>query len=321
MAEQLVLPGVSGDRQVSTDESQAAIAPRRLTSRSSLPSAVGAFEAHMRGQDFAENTCKAFVSDLNLLVQFTGVGQAVGDVATPDLRRFTHWLAHERDAPCSPKTLARRVTAIKVFFAWLADAGVLGTDPAAAVIHQPARSPLPRILSDAEINRVLDVTQALRTAGKPDARPHLLVTLLLHTGIKKGECMNIILNHLDFTDPARPVLWVRYNNPRRRHKERPLDLPAAWQATLAEYLAQYRPDSELFPWTARNLEYVLAAVGESADLPSQLSFSTLRWTSAVRDYRSGMSPEGLRQKLGISNITWRDVGEKVSRLATAGRSA
>jgi integrase/recombinase XerD len=184
-------------------------------------------------------------------------------------------------------------------------------------VHRPATSPLPQILSDAEVDRVLAVTQALRHGDKPDARPYLLVTLLLSTGIKKGECMNIVLNHLDFSDPHRPVLWVRYNNPRRRHKERSLPLSAEWQAALAEYQVQYESQDRLFPCTARNLEYVLAAVGRDADLPQQLSFGMLRWTCAVLDSRAGMSADKLRQKLGISRITWREVGSKIAQLSTS----
>ena len=38
--------------------------------------------------------------------------------------------------------------------------------------------------------------QLLRHAEKPDARPYLLITLLLKTGIKKSECMAITLEHL-----------------------------------------------------------------------------------------------------------------------------
>jgi len=318
MGEQLVLPGVGSERRVPADKPERPVAPRRLTARSSLPAAVGAFEVHMREKGFADNTSKAFLSDLNLLVQFLGAGKAVSDISTPDLRRFTFWLAQERGAPCSTKTLARRVTTLKVFFGWLTGAAVLRADPAVEVVHHPATSPLPRILSEVEVDRVLDVTQALRRASKPDSRPHLLVTLLLHTGVKKGECMNVVLNHLDFSDPSSPVLWVRYNNPRRRHKERPVPLPAAWQSTLAEYLMQYRPHDKLFPCTARNLEYVLSAVSRRAELPHHLSFSMLRWTSAVRDSRSGMSAKALRQKLGISSITWREVGAKVGKLATSG---
>jgi len=35
----------------------------------------------------------------------------------------------------------------------------------------------------------------------------------------------------------------------------------------------------------------------------------------VRDYQAGMSAAKLRQKLGISKITWREVGTKIAKLA------
>jgi site-specific recombinase XerD len=312
MAEQLSLP----DADALTEEPTQTLAPSDLNARSSLRAAMGGFEVHMQGQGFSENTIKAFLSDLNILAQFVGVGTAVGAISTRDLNRFTHWLVHERGVPCNPKSLARRVTALKVFFGWLAEAEVLPNDPAAPVVHKPVMTPLSRILSDAEVEWVLGVTQALRHAEKPDARPHLLVTLLLHTGMKKGECMNIVMNHLDFSDPAQPVLWIRYANPRRRHKERKLRLPIWWPAVLAEYRAQYQPRESLFPCTARNLEYVLRNVAQQAELPHGLSFEMLRWTCAVRDYRAGMSADKLRQKLGVSKITWREVGVKIARLAS-----
>jgi len=290
-------------------------APPDLTARSSLRAAMGAFEFHMQRQGFAENTIKAFLSDLNILADFVGVGTAVGDISTRDLNRFADWLVSGRGVPCNPKSLARRVTTLKVLFGWLAEAGVLPEDPAAPVIHKPVITPLPEILYEAEIERMLGVTQMLRHADKPDARPHLLATLLLHTGIKKGECMNVVMNHLDLSDPTQPILWIRYANPRRRHKERKLRLPVWWPAVLAEYRAQYQPEQALFPCTARNLEYVLKHVAEQADLPQGFSFEMLRWTCAVRDYRAGMGADKLRQKLGISKITWREVGIKIAKLA------
>jgi integrase/recombinase XerD len=311
MAEQLSLPNVDASDE---DDSQAT-ALSGMTAHSSLRAAMGAFEIYMQQQGFAENTAKAFLSDLNILAEFIGVGTAISDISTRDLNHFTRWLVSERGVPCSPKSLARRVTTLKVFFGWLTETGVLPNDPAAPVIHKPVITPLPTILSDAEVERMLGVTQALRHAEKPDTRPHLLVTLLLHTGIKKGECMNIVMNHLDFSDPTQPVLWIRYANPRRRHKERKLRLPAWWPAVLAEYRAQYEPQDALFPCTARNLEYVLKHVAEEAELSQGISFEMLRWTCAVRDYRAGMGADKLRQKLGISKITWREVGTKIAKLA------
>lgn len=311
MTEQLSLPNLGAP----AEEPSKLAHPTDLTARSSLRAALVAFEAHMQEQGFAENTVKAFLSDLNILAQFVGVGTAIGAISTQTLNRFSDWLVHGRGVPCNQKSLARRVTALKVFFGWLAEAGVLPNDPAAPVIHKPALTPLAEILSDAEVERVLAVTQALRHGEKPDARPHLLVTLLLHTGVKKSECMGIVMNHFDFGDPNEPVLWIRYADPRRRHKERKLRLPVWWPALLAEYRAQYQPQEALFPCTARNLEYILTDVARQAGLPDGLSFEMLRWTCAVRDYRAGMPADALRQKLGISKITWREVGAKIAKLA------
>ncbi|NLE44633.1 MAG: tyrosine-type recombinase/integrase, partial [Chloroflexi bacterium] len=191
-------------------------------------------------------------------------------------------------------------------------------DPAEAVIHRSVTAPLPEILSDEAVEQVLAVTEAMRHGEHPDARPHLLFTLLLHTGIKKSEAVSIVLNHIDVIDPMHPVLWIRYANPRRRHKERKLALPEWWPTVLAEYQAQYRIHDALFPWTARNLEYVLRDIAEAADLGRGLSFEMIRWTCAVRDHRAGMSDTALRQKLGISKITWREVRLKVVQMADRG---
>ena len=311
MAEQLSLLDLDSDR----DDGVGTVEVPDLSSRASLRAATGVFEQHMQHEGFSQNTAKAFLSDLNILTQFIGAGTAIGDISTSDLRRFTNWLVQGRGVPCSPKSLARRVTTLKVFFGWLTERGVLPRDPSDAVVHRPVSATLPQILSEAQVERVLAVTEELRRGERPDARPHLLVTLILNTGIKKGECMSIVLNHFDFTDPAQPVVWIRYANPRRRHKERKLRLPLWWPAVLAEYRTQYELKETLFACTARNLEYVLAGIAERADIAHGLSFEMLRWTCAVRDHQTGMKPDRLRQKLGISKITWREVSTKIAKLA------
>lgn len=286
-----------------------------LTARSPLRAAVDAFQSYMQQRDFSTHTIQSFNFDLHILDQFVGANTAIGDVSTRELGHFVHWLANERGVPCNPKSLARRVTTLKVFFGWLAETGVLPEDPAAPVIHRPALTPLPIVLNDAAVEEVLAIVRAMRGGERPDTRPYLLVTLLLHTGIKKGECMALAPDHVDLSDPAHPALWIRYTNPRRRHKERRLSLPAEWPAALAEYRAQYQPREQLFFCTARNLEYVLRDVAERAGLADSLSFETLRWTCAVRDYQAGMPAEALRQKMGLSKISWREVGPKIATLA------
>lgn len=283
----------------------------------SLKVALGAFTSYMERRGFTENTRQAFRLDMELLIEYLGPGISLDQIATANLNAFLTWMQGARGVPCSPKTLERRITTLKVFFGWLVEEEVLPRDPAAPLIHQAVTSPLPDILDDADMQAVLTATQMMRRGdadNDPDPRPHLLVTLILHTGIKKGECVRIALNHIDLTDRTRPALWIRYNKPSRRHKERRIPLPTWWPTVLAEYQQIYEPKQFLFPWTARNLEYVLGKVAEKADV-SRLTFEMLRWTCAVRDHREGMDSEALRQKLGLSEVSWYEVESKLALLS------
>jgi len=293
-------------------------AAHRLSATSSLQTALHAFHTHMIEQDLSIHTIKAFDSDLRLLARFVGRGRSIGTIGASDLKGFLTYLRHERGIPCNPKSLARRLTTLKVFFAWLAEDGAIASDPAAPLVHQRVTTPLPQPLSDQEVEQLCASTDEWRrNAEQPDARPHLLVALLLHTGIKKGECMNITLADIHTSDPTSPSVRIRYEGVKQRYKERTLRLPAEFPAVLKEYLAQYEPRSGLFECTARNLEYVLDACGKRAGLPERrLSFETLRWTCAVRHFKRGMDEDTLRRKLGLSRITWAETLEKLKALTS-----
>ena len=289
----------------------------QLTAQAPLDAAIKDFHKHMTGEAFTENTIKAFLSDLRLLKGFIGADKPIGEIATKDLNDFLIYLRHYRGVPCSAKSYSRRVTTLKVFFTWLAEEKILPFDPAAPLIHQRVPPPLPRILYDDQVKRLLETTQALlQDEEKSDARPHLLVTLILQTGIKKTECMGIKLGHIDLSDPKAPVLYIRYEDPRKRRKERKLQLPPEFPSILKRYLAQYNPQEYLFECTARNLEYVLSDVAERAGIKEGVSFEALRMTCAVRDYRTGMPLDKLRKKLGLSSITWGETSEKIKQLAS-----
>jgi site-specific recombinase XerD len=286
-----------------------------LTADASLDAAMDRFRDHLVQQEYAENTVKSFIGDLRILKRYLKNNPPIGQISTKKLRDFLHWLQHERGKPCSPKSYARRLTTLKVFFAWLADLGVLTADPAAPLVHKPVQTPLPRILYDDQVDQVLAITRQMLNAEKPDPRPHLLVTLLLHTGIKKQECMAIKLSHIDTSNADGPVVHIRYDNPRMQYKERRLRLPGGWAQTLTQYRKAYEPQEFLFPCTARNLEYVLTNVAKLAGLPEGLSFEMLRWTCALRDFQARMDPERLRRKLGLSQMSWRETEPKLVRLA------
>jgi integrase/recombinase XerD len=289
-----------------------------LTSRSTLHRATLAYHEHMLDRDLSEHTIRAFDSDLRLLLRYLGPRKLIENVSTDDLQAFLTYLEHERGVPCKPKSLARRLTTVKVFFSWLAAEGVITEDPAAPMVHRRVTTPLPSVLSDEAVSQLLSAATQLRhDPKKPDARPHLLVTLLLDTAIKKGECMNIALQDLDTSRPNSASVLIRYDSVKQRFKERKLRLSASFCDALPDFLAQYEPRVKLFECTARNLEYVLDACERRAGLPRHaVSFENLRWTAALRDFRRGMDHDELRRKLGLSHISWAETLLKLQRLAS-----
>ena len=279
-----------------------------------INAAIKGWEMFLSDKGRSPNTVKAFLSDISLLTQYLPPDKGIGAVTTEDLNRFFNWMEKERGVPCSPKTLSRRITSIKSFFRWLHQYGALTLDPAEKVLQRSAISPLPQVLTMEEQETVLLAADRHRRDRKPDARPYALVALLLDTGIKKSECLGIHINHIELDSKNGPFLFVRYASPANRYKERKIELSEDWVTAYNEYLAQYQPVDQIFPWSPRRLEYLLEDIGEEAGLTKHLSFDMCRWTSALRDYQSGIEADKIRQKLGVSKIQWRELFIKLRQL-------
>lgn len=285
-----------------------------ITSKTMLPAAINAWEMFLYDQGRSPNTVKAFLSDVRLLNQFAAPDQTIGAITTDGINRFLTWMEKERGVACSPKTLSRRITSIKSFFRWLHQHGTLTIDPAEKVLQRSAISPVPQVLTEVEYDAVFLAADRHRREKKPDARPYTLVHLLLTTGIKKSECLGIHINHIDLDAKGGPHLFVRYASPANRYKERKIELDEDWVIAYNEYLTQYQPVDQVFPWSPRRLEYLLEDISEEAGLTKHLSFDMCRWTCALRDHQAGIESDKIRQKLGVSKIQWRELFIKLKQL-------
>ncbi len=286
-----------------------------LSAQSTLSPAIKGWERYLTDQGRSRNTIKAFISDIRILTEFLPPEQTLGAITTDDLSKYFDWMEKERGVPCSPKTLARRITSTKSFFRWLNQYGILLVDPGEKVPNRSVLSPLPTVLTEEEMRACLDTANKHRFDDKPDARPYALLSLILSTGIKKSECLGIHLNHLELDDPEGAYVFIRYASPANRYKERKISLTEEWIEVYHEYVAQYEPVDQLFPWSQRRLEYLLEDIGEEAGLKKHLSFDMCRWTSSLMDYKNGVEHDRIRQKLGISKIQWREIRMKLRKLS------
>lgn len=304
--------------------------PKEITQKSKLTAAYAPYRTYLEQQGKSLNTIKAFLGDIRLLQKYFATldeNPGLGEINTDMLNAFLHWICHERKNEktgeimgCKAKSYARRVTSLKSFFGWLSASEIIPTDPAAEVVQRSARAPLPRILTNSELEKLQSTARdMLWSPTKPDARPYLLITLLLQTAMKKNEVMNLALSDIDLSVPHEPVVMVRYDDPRYAHKERKLYLGPNFAPAYKQYIRKYQPQERLFECSPRNLEYVLSDLAQAAGIKRNLiSFEIIRWTSAVRSYRHGVQPEALRKKLGLSPISWRETYDKIKRLASPG---
>lgn len=286
-----------------------------LTAKTPLRPTINAWKIYLDDQGRSIHTIKAFSADVNLLSTYLPPDRSVGAITTKELNDFLNWMKSGRGVPCSPKTLSRRITSLKSFFRWLQNNGIILADPAEKVVQKSVLAPLPIVLTEEEVQLVLETADGHRHGPKPDSRPYTLVELILHTGIKKGECLAISPNHIDLETSDGPILFVRYASPQHRYKERKIPLSESWVSAYVEYTNQYEISDRVFPWSPRRLEYILEDISKEAGLEKHLSFLMCRWTSALTDLNNGVEPNKIRQKLGVSKIQWREVRMKLQRLS------
>jgi len=285
-----------------------------ISGSTSIPAAVKYWQIYLEDQGKSAYTIKAFQGDLRLLTQFLPPDITIGVISNNDLNRFVDWLVNGRgkNIPCSPKSLSRRITTLKSFFRWLFDHGRIDSNPAEKLLQHSVISPLPKVLSDAELEAVLKSANNIRNQAKRDTRPLTLLMLLLETGIKKSECLNLKQSHIVLNGDN--YLFVRYSDGRDRNKERKIPLSDEFMAIYSDYLSQYAPENSVFPWSPRRLEYILEDISTAAKIEKHLSFSMCRWNSALSDWKEGVDRDAIRQKLGISKIQWREIKMKLEQL-------
>jgi len=291
------------------------ISNSHLDSTSTFSTAIKIWEIYLRDQNKSEYTIKAFLGDLGLLMEFLPPDISTGNISLDDLNRFIKWLENGRgrNIPCSEKSLSRRITTLKSFFRWLSSNGRIPRDPAKELIQHTVISPLPEVLTPVEEEKVIATALKVAKTHTSDPRPYVLVKLLLESGIKKSECLNLKRNHV-FSDDGEHYLFVRYPDQKDRNKERKVEISTDWLELYESYLLKYDPRDSVFPWSPRRLEYLLEEIGEQAGLKKHLSFSMCRWNCALADQRNRINPDSIRQKLGVSKVQWREISMKLKKL-------
>lgn len=142
----------------------------------------------------APNTVAAYRRDVELFVEWAGRGghESPGSVDRRLLRRYLAFLGTTGKAK---RTIARRASALRRYFGWLARTGALTVDPSTGLRAPSGEGRLPRVLKGEELTSLLD-EPPLAVDADPEPvrlRDDAVLELLYGSGLRVGElCLSLI---------------------------------------------------------------------------------------------------------------------------------
>jgi integrase/recombinase XerD len=158
---------------------------------------IGAFLEMMSAErGAAKNTIEAYRRDLADYRAF--LARRGTDTATASRELIAAWLAELQQAGLAASSSARRLSAVRQFHRFLAADGLRADDPTRIVPSPRPRRTLPRVLTIAEVDRLLTAAEA--EGGVPEAsepkrraagRLYVLLELLYATGMRVSELVGL----------------------------------------------------------------------------------------------------------------------------------
>ena len=253
------------------------------------------FLDYLKTKSRSPSTILAYRADLEQLKDFLQSKNKVlvEQVIQSDLEAFRDTLLTEK---YTPKSVSRKLNAVKTFFRWMISEHYITTDVSQSVAHPKIEVSLPKFLSPLEY-------RALRDVVRNDQRTAAIVELILQTGMRISEVAglkteNIKVNQIKIesyaTQPERTI---------------PLNSPA--KEALNSY-SKIRPTKVLSPYVfvskngkalaVRNIRASIDRYMQKAEI-GKFSVNDLRTTFIVENLKNGVDIVLLSQVSGHKRLS------------------
>lgn len=146
-------------------------------------------------KSLSQNSVSAYVNDIHKLISFVEEyypGLSPEAVRLVQLRKFVEWM---NDKGVSPRTQARTISGVKSFYKFLLIEEVVENDPTTLLESPKIGRKLPEVLTDDEINRLIDAVDLVKPEG---LRNKAILETLYSCGLRVSELVNLRLSNLHF---------------------------------------------------------------------------------------------------------------------------
>jgi integrase/recombinase XerD len=258
----------------------------------------------------APRTVEAYRRDLEQLAAW--LEHPVSSASVEELER---WIAQMRADGRAATTIARRIAAVRAFFRHQMLLGARGDNPAAALALPKRLRKLPRTLSPAEAERLIDAAAGTTPRAMRD---RALVELMYGAGLRVSEALGLDRRAVDLDERI-----VRAIGKGRKERLVPLGRPAV--ESLRRYIAMGRPHldrrhrPELFlnarggPLTRAGAFLILRRLAGKAGLePERVHPHLLRHSFATHLLEGGADLRSVQEMLGHADLSTTELYTHVS---------
>jgi integrase/recombinase XerD len=258
----------------------------------------------------AQNTLLAYGRDLR---HFAGFCASSGEVSTTAVQ---HYLDSLYSAGLSPRSVARKLTAIRSFFDFLLREGRIDSDPVRLLSMPRQWKTLPKFLSVGQVDALLLAPDSSEPRG---IRDRAMLQFLYATGVRVSELCSVELAAVNLDMGVVRVLG-------KGRKERMVPLGAAAVLAVRDYLAAARPallkgrSSRYLFVTARGGKMtrqgfwkLLKGYGKAVGIWHNLTPHVVRHSFATHLLERGADLRSLQVMLGHADITTTQIYTHVLR--------
>ena len=252
-----------------------------------------------------DNTRAAYLLDLSKAAEFLKKQEIELDAANEDDVRDYVGSLHS----FAPRTQARRLSALKQFFRFLASEKIRSDDPTRNIDPPKLGRSLPKYLSEEEVRELLGSISRMR--GMEGARLRALLEILYAAGLRVSELVGLPLNAVSL---ERGAVHVRGKGDKDRIV--PLGDPAVaavdeWLPFRDEMLGEKRKSPFLFPsltaraghFTRQRFFQILKQIGINVGISyERLSPHVLRHAFATHLIEHGADLRSVQTMLGHADI-------------------
>ena len=260
---------------------------------------------------FSANTVSAYRNDLDQLAGFIeGTASAKGFKAewlSVDRNLLINYIIDLKDRNYSSATVARKVAAVKSFFAFLVDERKIQNDPTENISSPKVNKSLPKPLSLTEIDVLL--AEPARSSTPEAMRDVAMLELLYASGMRVSELMDLNINDINLK-----ASFVRCMG--KGSKERIIPIHDRAVRSVKEYISEARPhllkgkeEQALFlnrrgdRLTRQGFWLILKGHAKSAGIKKVVTPHTLRHSFATHILNGGADLRAVQELLGHANIS------------------